>query len=285
MAIDFKVERNVFDAHSHLGELEPYPFYGLDEPVKPTVFDYATADDYQSKHMDPHHVDRSVIMANYGNPDPSLPFSFNDLVVNSIDGSDRLRGAIWVSGVPRDQEHTQEALELAGENNVKALKATSLLGGTYDPEEWDEETEQQWDLITDTAIENGLILHLHTTPGGGSDISGAIKLVEKYGKDLKTHFVHMGGGVSGHIKIVPRFLDMIEEGYQVYTDCSWAKGFGPRFLLSEIERRGVGADNVLFASDTPWGDFWSEYWKIEGANVSSELKDKVFWENAQRLYS
>lgn len=284
MATDYRINRDIFDVHSHLGELEPHAFYDLEEPVKPTVFDFATAADFVSDHMDPYRIDRSLVISNYGVPDPSQPFSLNPLVGESIQANDRLQGAIWVSGVPRDRELTEEALGLAGEEGVVALKATSLLGGTYDPDEWDDETEQQWEKITQTAVDHDLVLHLHTTPGGGSDISGAIKLVRKFGMDLKTHFVHMGGGVSGHIKIVPAFLDLIEEGYQVYTDCTWSIGFGPRFLLSEIERRGVGEDRVLFASDTPWSDFWSEYWKIEGANISSELKDRIFWENAQELY-
>jgi hypothetical protein len=27
-----------------------------------------------------------------------------------------------------------------------------------------------------------------------------------------------------------------------------------------------------------------EYWKIEGAPVSDELKENVFWNNAEKLY-
>ena len=69
---------------------------------------------------------------------------------------------------------------------------------------------------------------------------------------------------------------MVKDGYQIYTDCSWSVGFGPRFLLTEIERTGIGADRVLFSSDIPWSDFMGEYWKIEGAPISEELKDNIF---------
>jgi hypothetical protein len=58
--------------------------------------------------------------------------------------------------------------------------------------------------------------------------------------------VHFGGGVSGHIRLVPRFLDWVEQGYRVYADTTWAVGFGVRWLLTEIERRGVSADRVLW---------------------------------------
>ena len=101
-------------------------------------------------------------------------------------------------------------------------------------------------------------LHIHTSPGGGSDIDNALALVREYGKRCKIHIVHMGGGVSGHIKFVPQFFDLIEEGYQVYTDSSWAVGFGSTWLLKEIEERGVGGDRFLFGSDVPWSDYASE---------------------------
>jgi predicted TIM-barrel fold metal-dependent hydrolase len=101
---------------------------------------------------------------------------------------------------------------------------------------------------------------------------------------VKIHIVHFGGGVSGHIKLVPRFLAWVEQGYKVYTDTTWAIGFGARWLLTEIEKSGVGADRVLFASDEPWSDFWGEYYKIAGADVSQELKDRVLYRNFEELY-
>ena len=40
----------------------------------------------------------------------------------------------------------------------------------------------------------------------------------------------------------------------------------------------------MFSSDEPWSDFWGEYYKIEGEDISEELKDKIFWGNAEKLY-
>ena len=96
--------------------------------------------------------------------------------------------------------------------------------------------------------------------------------------------MHFGGGVSGHIKLVPKFLQWVRDGYKVYTDTSWAVGFGARWLLVEIEKQGVGGDRVIFGSDEPWSDFMGEYWKIEGAPVSEELKRMVFRENFENLH-
>ena len=76
----------------------------------------------------------------------------------------------------------------------------------------------------------------------------------------------------------------VEQGYKVYCDTTWTIGFGARWLMTEIEKRGVGEDRVLFASDEPWSDFWSEYWKINGAPVSDELKQRIMHRNFEQLY-
>ena len=279
-----KVKRKVFDAHSHIGGLVAYKFYDLKEPVKPTVIEYASAKEYL-QHLDEYGVDRALVISNYGVPDSAQPFTLNPLVLDSVHKADRLVGAIWVSALAKDKERTAEALKHAKEEGVVALKATCLLGGTYKPADWDDSAREIWESIVNTAQAHDLVLHLHTSPGGGSDIGNVFEFIKDYGKRIKVHIVHMGGGVSGHIRLVPRFIELVRDGYKVYTDTTWAVGFGSRWLLHEIERTGVGTDNVLFASDTPWSDFPSEYWKVEGAKISEELKNKIFWENGHRLYS
>ena len=235
--------------------------------------------------MDNHGVDRAMVMSNYGYPDSTQPFTLNPLVAEGAVKSDRLLGAIWVSALPKDKEKTIESLKLIGEKGLIALKTTCLLGGTFNPEEWDEESAELWNMILEAAAEHDMPFHIHTSPGGGSDIDNALALIKKYGKNNKIHVVHMGGGVSGHIKFVPQFFDLIEDGYQVYTDSSWAVGFGSTWILKEIEERGIGGDRFLFGSDIPWSDFASEYWKIEGADISEKLKQDIFWNNAEKLYS
>ena len=87
------------------------------------------------------------------------------------------------------------------------------------------------------------------------------------------------GGLGSHIAYT-----LVEQGYRVYTDTTWAVGFAVRWLLTEIERRGVGADRVLFASDEPWSDFWGEYYKIVGQPASEELKNRILYQNFEELY-
>lgn len=278
-----RISRRVIDAHSHIGEMAAWKFYDLKEPVKPTVYEFPTVKDYLA-HMDRFQVERALVIPNYGIPVQEQPFSLNPLAIEAAQSNERLRCALWVSILPQNKERTLEALQHAGERGVVALKTTFLLGGNPNPETWDEETASLADACFRAAEQHDLVFHFHTSPGGSSDISNYIPLIERYGKRVKMYLVHFGGGVSGHIRLVPRFLDYVEQGYRVYTDTSWAIGFGARWLLAEIERRGVGGDRVLFASDEPWSDFYGEYWKINGAPVSDELKDRIFSTNFEDLY-
>jgi len=278
-----RVGRRIIDAHSHIGEMAAWKFYDLKEPVKPTVYEFPTVRDYV-KHMDRYGVERALVIPNYGIPVQEQPFSLNALAIEAAQSDDRLRCALWVSILPQNRERTLEALSHAGERGVVALKSTFLLGGNPNPETWDEETADLAEACFSAAEQHDLVFHFHTSPGGSSDVNNYIPMIERFGKRVKIYLVHFGGGVSGHIRLVPRFLDYVEQGYKVYTDTSWAIGFGARWLLAEIERRGVGADRVLFSSDEPWSDFWGEYYKIAGQPISSELKDRIMYQNFEALY-
>ncbi|HEU4539769.1 MAG TPA: amidohydrolase family protein [Jiangellaceae bacterium] len=278
-----RIGETVVDAHSHIGAMEPWQFYDLKEPVKPTVYEFPDRHAY-IKHLDALGVERALVLSNYGIPVQEQPFSLNDTVLDAVSSSDRLIGGLWVSFLPQNKDRTLQALQNVGEDGIVALKTTFLLGGNPNPEGWDEETEQLAEACFDAAEEHDLVFHFHTSPGGSSDISNFIPLVERYGRRVKIYLVHFGGGVSGHIRLVPRFLDWVEQGLRVYTDMTWAVGFGPRWLLTEIEKRGVGHDRVLFASDEPWSDFESEYAKIASAPVSEELRRRVLYENFLELY-
>jgi predicted TIM-barrel fold metal-dependent hydrolase len=278
--------QRIIDAHCHIGEIPPWKFYDLEHPVKPTVYDYRNTAEFVKNHMDDFKIERALAMSNYGVPVHEISFDLNDVVMDAATTNDRILAAIWVSFLPRNAEMTRKALKLASESRVVALKTTFLLGGNPDPGSWDEETKAIADECFDVCEKHDLVFHFHTSPGGNSDISNFIPLVEEYGKRCKIYLVHFGGGVSGHIRLVPKFLQWVQDGYKVYTDTSWAIGFGARWLLTEIEKTGVGGDRVFFGSDEPWSDFMSEYWKINGIRgISQELKERVFWRNYEELFA
>ena len=91
--------------------------------------------------------------------------------------------------------------------------------------------------------------------------------------------------MSGHIKLIGgRFFDWITAGKQVYTDLTWSIGFAPYWLAAEIDRRGIGGDRILFATDQPWGDFAGEYHRMMEALGDKELTELIFHGNFERLY-
>lgn len=267
------------DAHRHLGVMPAFAFYG-GPPAHPDILARATVAELIAD-LDAEGTERALVLPNYGVPQAEVSFSFNELVLEAAAADDRIRCGLWVSPRPQDAELTSAALALAGESGVVALKTSFLLGGRPD----DPECAPQLEAIFAAARTHGLVVHIHTSAGAASDIDQVGLLVDRYADDVKIHLVHMGGGVSGHIKLISqRFFDWIEAGKQVYTDTSWAVGFAPRWLAAEIERRGIGQDRVLFASDEPWGDYAGELARMRAAAGDGELGALMLRENFSTLY-
>lgn len=267
------------DAHRHLGVLPAFPFYG-GPPVNPDQRARGTVEELLAD-LDAEGTERALVIPNYGVPDPSHSFALNEIVLEAVGRSDRLSAALWVSPRPQDAVYTDKALALAGERGVKALKVSFLLGGAAD----DPDCLTQLDKVFTVAKDHNLIVHIHTSPGAASDIDKIGLLVERYADETPIHLVHFGGGMSGHIKLIGgRFFDWIESGKKVYTDLTWAIGFAPNWLANEIDKRGIGGDRVLFATDQPWGDFEGEYHRMIDAAGGREIADLIFHDNFERLY-
>jgi uncharacterized protein len=270
----------VHDAHRHIGVLPAHPFYG-GPPVNPDIGARATVAELRAD-LDAEGTELAVVMPNYGVPKAEASFALNPLALEAAQADPRIRAGIWTSPRPQDAAALAEALKLAAEPEVRVLKVSFLLGGSAS----DPECRPQLDAIFATAREHGHVVHVHTSPGSTSDIDQVGELVERYADDVALHLVHLGGGMSGHIKLVGgRFFDWIAAGKRVYTDTSWAIGFAPRWLAAEIERRGIGHDRVLFASDEPWGDRAGELVRLREAAGDGELGRAVLHGNAEALYA
>lgn len=269
----------VHDAHRHIGVLPSYPFYGgpaisADVTAKATVTEFLRS-------LDEEGVERALVLPNYGVPDPDVAFAHNHLALEAAQRDDRVRCGLWLSPQASDAARNDAALALAGEEGVVALKTSFLLGGSPT----DPDCAEQLDRIFATAAERDLVVHVHTSPGGASDVDQVGTLVDRYGDTARIHLVHLGGGMSGHMKLIGhRLFDWIEAGKRVYTDASWSIGFAAGWLVQEIERRGIGHDRVLFATDTPWGDFAGEHARLAAAAGDGELAAAFFHHNFSALY-
>ncbi len=271
--------RPIFDAHRHIGVLPEHPFYG-GPPIRPDVTAAATVDAFFAA-LDAEGVERALVLPNYGVPDPDVAFALNHLALEAAQKDDRVRCGLWVSPKGTDAARNTAALALAGEEGVVALKTSFLLGGAVDAPD----SVVELDRVFAAAREHRLVVHVHTSPGAQSDVDRIGMLVDRYGDDVRIHLVHLGGGMSGHLKLIGgRLFDWVAAGKQVYTDTSWAIGFAPTWLVQEIERRGTGHDRVLFATDTPWGDFAGEHARLRAAAGDGALAAAFFHENFEALY-
>lgn len=269
----------VLDAHRHIGVLPAYPFYG-GPAVAPDTSAKASVAEFLAT-LDEEGVERALVLPNYGVPDPDVAFGLNHLALEAAQKDDRVRCGLWLSPKQSDAARNDEALALAREEGVAALKTSFLLGGSPT----DPDCTEQLDRIFTTAAALDLVVHVHTSPGAASDVDQVGTLVERYGDATKIHLVHLGGGMSGHLKLIGgRLFDWIEAGKQVYTDASWSIGFAAGWLVQEIEQRGVGHDRVLFATDTPWGDFAGEHARLSAAAGDGALADAFFHDNFSALY-
>src|SRR6185312_16791482 len=145
----------VHDAHRHIGVLPAYPFYG-GPPVNPDITARATVRQLIAD-LDREGTERALVIPNYGIPDPAIAFSFNALCVEAAGKDDRISAALWVSPRAEDAGRTDEALKLAGEEGVRALKLSFLLGGRAS----DPACKPQLDRIFATARERDLVVHVH----------------------------------------------------------------------------------------------------------------------------
>ena len=142
--------------------------------------------------MDEFGIERALTMSNYGVPVHEISFDLND-VAETATANDRMLAALWVSFLPRNAELTRKALKLAAESRVVALKTTFLLGEPG-PGNVGRGDAGLADECFDACERHDLIFHFHTSPGGNSDITNFMPLVEKYGKRCKIYLVHFGGG-------------------------------------------------------------------------------------------
>ena len=193
-------------------------------------------------------------------PDASVSFSFNELVLEAAAADDRVSCGLWVSPRPQDAELNAGALRLRRRDGGEGAQDQLPARGQVD----DPACAPQLDQIFDTARTHGLVVHVHTSTGGASDIDQIGALVDRYGDEVKIHLVHLGGGVSAHIKLIgSRFFDWIEAGKQVYTDTSWAVGFAPRWLARRSSG-GASARTGCCSRATSRGATTSASWRGSG---------------------
>ncbi len=275
--------RKVFDTHVHLGEWGEQRIAGsLVEPFKGReIKDYKDAELFMQK----NNVSKAIFMPHY-KPEQAGSFSDNYLVIKVIKGLGNAYGCLYFNPEHRFTELVNEHLRLI-QDKVVGIKMSPDAwpeGITPDPKTWSKGFANNMDKIVEIVKNKNLMLQLHTG-SGNSDPLNYVPFVNEYGRDLKIQFVHMGGSARGHFKFMPLFIKWLKDDYEFYCDTSFCRGFAPYWLIKKLENKFFeGLKHVFFASDEPWGFYPSEYWRVEGIDTLSEVKDMVFYNNAERVY-
>ncbi|MBW3001948.1 amidohydrolase [Candidatus Woesearchaeota archaeon] len=276
----------IFDAHSHIGKFGMQHMKERD--VAPFQDREITNAEEQKAYMKRNKITKAIVMPHYV-PDQKVPFEvYNLIVLDVISKLDNVYGALWVSPLPENREYTKKVLDSLPIDKIKALKLSAdswPKGIGQNPATWDEKFKESMDLILAACRKHDLVLHVHTGSGDSDFKTQIYPFIEYAGKKIKLQIVHMGSSAGGIFAFVPRFIDLLKEGYDIYCDTSFARTFGPTWLIKELEKKyPEGLNRVLFGSDNPWGLFPCELCKITEIDCSDEIKNKILYENASALY-
>ena len=131
-----------------------------------------------------------------------------------------------------------------------------------------------------------LVLQFHSSTGKACAESFH-GFLDRFGSTCRVHFVHMGLSVEGHMTFVPCFLEWLQQGFEAYCDTSLACGFAVHWITQSLQAvGGYSLRHLLFASDSPFGDFPSESSKVLQMPSLSPLETvDVIRANAELVYN
>ena len=274
--------RRVFDAHFHIGPYGQQVAFGRNiRPIPPSLDEPEAC----SKYLDCHDLAGGLIVPTYLD-DQAAAFRYNDLVIKTVESDSRLLGGLWVSPLEDFANECDAVLGRLPHPRIRALKIASNTWSPFsvDPSTWNRPVRRQMERILEHACTHKLTIHFHTGYLAGARPLEFAAFMRAYGHAATYQLVHMGEAIAPAFAFVPRFVDWIKDGLQVFTDTSIVPAFGPPWLLESLDKHNLGCDRVLFATDTPWGRYPAERAKIESMDVNSAVLDAVFWGNAAKLY-
>ncbi len=108
----------------------------------------------------------------------------------------------------------------------------------------------------------------------GESIPSDIAVSAKTFPNVTLIMAHMGGDWQRGIKAVRSLSNVLVDTSGSIVDCG----------MIETAVKELGAGRILFGTDLPDIDFWSNLGKIEGAEISQKQKRSILYENAARLF-
>lgn len=285
------MRRKVFDAHFHIGFWDQRKSFGkIVRPLlKPTEKDYTPGQEHRNyidvqQYLNHYNISGGLVVCNYLADDPEYSIiDLNKVVIEATEKCKNLYAGIFVSPIKEDWDYSKVALSMLDHAKVRVLKMTATHWGEYspDPSSWDADFRNNFEEIIQNVKDNDLVMQFHSGYLNSEPIMFD-KFLNEYGDQVSVHLVHSGETCYHAMQYTTLIREWLDKGYRVYSDISLAPGFVLPKILSVLDESEI--EHVMFATDAPWGNFVSEYGKVEDLDVSDETKDQIFFSNASKLY-
>lgn len=220
-------------------------------------------------------IDKSIVL-----PVVTKPSQFDSINAFALKINGK-NGIISLGGIHPDNDNIEERLEYIKSIGLKGIKLHPDYQNTFiDDEKYIAVIKKCIELSLTVVIHSGVDLGypdlVRCTP---DRVLNLIKAVYKDKSPEKTDIVLAHIGANGMYKEVLEKL------------CSLPVAFDLSYSLLDIDKpllleiiKNHGAENILFASDSPWGDQkeFKEY--FEALPLSKEEKDLISYKNAMRIF-
>ncbi len=238
----------IFDAHSHIGDFPELGIYGrkIEELI-----------DYSNK----YNISSSAISS----------------ITKKI-SKDNHEVALSIKRYPErfvGLAHIDPNSKQTGVSEIEKCVSAGFRGIKLHPK-WDNYCILDENLMTpilDKISEEHLPVMIHT---GNYPMSVPIQvafLAKTYPK-VKFICAHMGIDNSAEAATAAKYAS------NIFLETSGTSSAGE----VEMVAKSVGAERILFGTDPPYGKFVAEFYKIVSLEISDQDKQKIFWDNAAKLY-
>ncbi len=223
--------------------------------------------------MDEAGITRSVVL-----PVVTKPSQFDSINRFAAEINAQKSGLLSFGGIHPDNDNIEERLDYIVSLGLKGIKLHPDYQGVFIDDERNvrilkEAIKRDLLVVIHAGVDIGLPDPVHCTPARTAAI------LDELGQDParpRIILAHVGGW---------NLWDEVEThlvGKPVYFDLGFSLGQIDDEQLLRIIRRH-GADRVLFASDSPWGEQGADKRYFDALPLTPEEHDMIAWQNAHRL--
>lgn len=218
-------------------------------------------------------IDRAVVLPVVTKP--SQFESINRFAAQINAENDRL---ISLGGIHPDNDNIEERLDYIVSLGLKGIKLHPDYQGVFIDDErnvrlFEEAIKRDLLVVIHAGIDIGLPDPVHCTPARTAAVLQSLTLDATRPRIVLAHV----GGWNCWDEVESELV-----GKPVYLDLGFSLGqIKDEQLLRII--RAHGADRILFASDSPWGDQTADKTYFESLPLTAKERDQIAWQNAKSL--